>query len=30
LNDAPKDRISDHSPMIVDLPLGEPQAVKAR
>jgi hypothetical protein len=25
LNDALKDRISDHSPTIVDLPLGEPQ-----
>jgi len=28
LNDAVKDRISDHSPIMVDLPLGEPPLVK--
>jgi hypothetical protein len=30
LNDALKDRISDHSPMTVDLPLGEPPRVRGR
>jgi len=30
LNDALKDRISDHSPIMVDLPLGEPRPVKGR
>ena len=30
LNDAPKVRISDHAPLIVDLPLGEPRIVKAK
>jgi hypothetical protein len=28
LNDALKDRISDHSPIMVDLPLGEPRLDK--
>ena len=30
LNDAPKVRISDHAPLIVDLPLDEPRIVKAK
>jgi endonuclease/exonuclease/phosphatase family metal-dependent hydrolase len=30
LNDALTDRISDHSPIMVDLPLGEPRPVKAK
>jgi endonuclease/exonuclease/phosphatase family metal-dependent hydrolase len=30
LNDAPRERISDHSPIMVDLPLGEPQPVKGK
>jgi endonuclease/exonuclease/phosphatase family metal-dependent hydrolase len=30
LNDALKDRISDHSPMMVDLPLAEPQLLKGK
>lgn len=30
LNDAVQDRVSDHAPIMVDLPLGEPQMVKAK
>jgi endonuclease/exonuclease/phosphatase family metal-dependent hydrolase len=30
LNDAVQNRISDHSPIMIDLPLGEPQLVKGR
>ena len=30
LNDALEDRISDHAPMMVDLPLGEPQPVRGK
>lgn len=30
LNDGPKDRISDHAPMMVELPLVEPQLIRRK